>query len=143
MDRLEKREGHLLNWYDTSTLEPLEPRYVSTVDSGNLAAYLWTLREACDDLARAPLGSRASLEAARAAVGLALDEARRRAAGPAAAPAAGPAERELAALEQRLAALEDDRRARRLPHAGAPARSALRGAAGHRAMRAPRTGRAR
>jgi cyclic beta-1,2-glucan synthetase len=107
MDRLEKREGHLLNWYDTSTLEPLEPRYVSTVDSGNLAAYLWTLREACDDLAEAPLGSCATLEAARAAVGLALDEAHRRAKGPAAGAAAGPAERELAALEQRLAALED------------------------------------
>jgi len=122
MDRLEKREGHLLNWYDTSTLEPLEPRYVSTVDSGNLAAYLWTLREACDDLALAPLSSRATLEAARAAVGLALDEARRRAAGPAAAPAAGPAERELSALEQRLAALEDAAPAGGPPH---PERLAL------------------
>ncbi len=35
-----KFEGHLLNWYDTTTLEPLLPRYVSTVDSGNLIASL-------------------------------------------------------------------------------------------------------
>ena len=34
---LERSNGHLLNWYDISTLEPLEPRYVSTVDSGNLS----------------------------------------------------------------------------------------------------------
>ncbi|MFA5910915.1 MAG: protein ndvB, partial [Vicinamibacterales bacterium] len=37
LDRLEHHEGHLLNWYDTRTLEPLLPKYVSTVDSGNLA----------------------------------------------------------------------------------------------------------
>ncbi len=40
---LERFEGHLLNWYNTRTLEPLVPRYVSTVDSGNLLASLWTL----------------------------------------------------------------------------------------------------
>src|SRR5204863_4112115 len=44
VERLEKKEGHVLNWYDTTTLVPLPPRYVSTVDSGNLAAYLWRLR---------------------------------------------------------------------------------------------------
>ncbi len=38
MDRLERVRGHFLNWYDTTTLEPLHPRYISTVDSGNLAA---------------------------------------------------------------------------------------------------------
>ncbi|MDA3914208.1 glycoside hydrolase family 94 protein, partial [Oleiagrimonas sp.] len=36
--------GHFFNWYDTQTLQPLEPRYVSTVDSGNLAGHLITLR---------------------------------------------------------------------------------------------------
>ena len=45
IERLERHEGHILNWYDTTTLTPLEPRYVSTVDSGNLAAHLWTLRQ--------------------------------------------------------------------------------------------------
>ena len=37
-----KASGHLLNWYDTRTLEPLPPRFVSSVDSGNLLASLWT-----------------------------------------------------------------------------------------------------
>ena len=35
--------GHLYNWYETRTLEPIEPLIVSTVDSGNLAASLFTL----------------------------------------------------------------------------------------------------
>ncbi|MEO5989473.1 MAG: glucoamylase family protein [Candidatus Eisenbacteria bacterium] len=42
-EALERHEGHLLNWYDTTTLAPLAPRYVSTVDSGNLAGALMTL----------------------------------------------------------------------------------------------------
>jgi len=40
---LERHGGHLLNWYETRTLAPLPPRYVSTVDSGNLAAALMSL----------------------------------------------------------------------------------------------------
>ncbi len=47
---LERYHGHLLNWYDTRTLQPLAPRYVSTVDSGNLAACLLTLKQACLEL---------------------------------------------------------------------------------------------
>lgn len=38
IDRMERWNGHIYNWYDTITLQPLEPRYVSSVDSGNLAA---------------------------------------------------------------------------------------------------------
>jgi cyclic beta-1,2-glucan synthetase len=45
--RLERYRGHLYNWYDTKRLEPLEPRYVSTVDSGNLAGHLIALEHAC------------------------------------------------------------------------------------------------
>ncbi len=45
--RLERYRGHFLNWYDTQSLSPLEPRYVSTVDSGNLAVCLITLKECC------------------------------------------------------------------------------------------------
>lgn len=41
---LERHQGHYYNWYDTVTLAPLAPRYVSTVDSGNFAAHLLTLR---------------------------------------------------------------------------------------------------
>ncbi len=44
MQDLERHRGHFYNWYDTQTLQPLLPRYVSTVDSGNLAAHLLTLR---------------------------------------------------------------------------------------------------
>jgi cyclic beta-1,2-glucan synthetase len=47
MGRLARYRGHFYNWYDTVSLEPLEPRYISTVDSGNLAAHLMTLRQAC------------------------------------------------------------------------------------------------
>jgi cyclic beta-1,2-glucan synthetase len=43
VERLDKYEGHLFNWYDTKTLAPLSPAYVSTVDSGNLAGALVTL----------------------------------------------------------------------------------------------------
>lgn len=46
LEHLPKVRGHLLNWYDIETLAPLEPRFVSTVDSGNLAACLWTLKQA-------------------------------------------------------------------------------------------------
>ncbi len=47
VDRLERFDGHFLNWYDTRSLAPLLPRYVSTVDSGNLAGHLLALRQAC------------------------------------------------------------------------------------------------
>ena len=47
LDSLERHRGHLLNWYDTRTLAPLPPRYVSTVDSGNLAGCLIALSQAC------------------------------------------------------------------------------------------------
>ncbi len=40
VERLPRWKGHLYNWYDTKTLAPLDPAYVSTVDSGNLAAAL-------------------------------------------------------------------------------------------------------
>lgn len=45
LDQLERYRGHLFNWYDTRTLLPLHPRYVSTVDSGNFAGHLLTLRQ--------------------------------------------------------------------------------------------------
>jgi cyclic beta-1,2-glucan synthetase len=44
--QLPKHRGHLLNWYDIASLEPLAPLFVSTVDSGNLAVSLWTLKQA-------------------------------------------------------------------------------------------------
>lgn len=55
MDKLEHYRGHLLNWYDSQTLTALPPRYVSTVDSGNLAACLITLKQGCLDMSNASL----------------------------------------------------------------------------------------
>ena len=51
---LERYEGHFLNWYDTVTLAPLHPRYVSTVDSGNLAGALIALSHGLRAVADAP-----------------------------------------------------------------------------------------
>lgn len=46
MEKLERYRGHFYNWYNTKTMEPLAPRYISTVDSGNLVGYLWLVSEA-------------------------------------------------------------------------------------------------
>ncbi len=51
IERLDRWEGHLLNWYDTRTLAPLLPAYVSTVDSGNLAGALVTLSVGLHEIA--------------------------------------------------------------------------------------------
>ncbi|HSL25409.1 MAG TPA: glucoamylase family protein, partial [Acidimicrobiia bacterium] len=50
LNSLERFQGHFLNWYDTLTLEPLAPRYVSTVDSGNLAGHLLAVSAGCSQL---------------------------------------------------------------------------------------------
>jgi cyclic beta-1,2-glucan glucanotransferase len=55
MTTLARVHGHFLNWYDTRTLQPLEPQYVSTVDSGNLAGHLIALAQACRELMQRPL----------------------------------------------------------------------------------------
>ncbi len=55
MDRLERFRGHFFNWYDTTDLRPLEPRYISSVDSGNLAGHLIALANACSDMAAGPI----------------------------------------------------------------------------------------
>ncbi|MFP1839459.1 GH36-type glycosyl hydrolase domain-containing protein [Lonsdalea quercina] len=44
LDKMAHFRGHLYNWYSTDTLTPLAPRYISSVDSGNLAGHLLTLR---------------------------------------------------------------------------------------------------
>ncbi|MGZ3769298.1 MAG: GH36-type glycosyl hydrolase domain-containing protein [Bdellovibrio sp.] len=53
--KMEHFEGHLYNWYDTKTLEPLYPRYISLVDSGNYAAYLLAIKQSCFDILKEPL----------------------------------------------------------------------------------------
>ncbi|HYT88303.1 MAG TPA: glucoamylase family protein, partial [Gemmataceae bacterium] len=54
-DRLERFRGHFLNWYDTLTLRPLPPAYVSTVDSGNQMGCLLTLQQGLLEKLRAPV----------------------------------------------------------------------------------------
>ena len=58
LENMPRYRGHLYNWYDTHTLKPLPPLFVSTVDSGNLVASLWTLEQGCLELVERPaLGS--------------------------------------------------------------------------------------
>ena len=59
-ERLDKWRGHLYNWYDTRTLKPLSPAYVSTVDSGNLAASLTALAAGLREYGCHELAGRAS-----------------------------------------------------------------------------------
>ena len=67
---MELVRGHFYNWYDTRSLRPLEPRYVSSVDSGNLAGHLLALANGCRDIARkSSLGER-SLAGVRDAIQL-------------------------------------------------------------------------
>ena len=60
LSKMERFRGHFYNWYDTQTLQPLFPRYISTVDSGNLAGLLLTLRPGLNELADEPVISRAT-----------------------------------------------------------------------------------
>src|SRR5271165_5525159 len=55
MGRLQRVRGHFFNWYDTRDLRPLRPRYISTVDSGNLAGHLIALANACREWSDSPL----------------------------------------------------------------------------------------
>jgi len=50
MSALERFRGHFFNWYDTRELRPLDPRYISSVDSGNLAGHLIALAQACREI---------------------------------------------------------------------------------------------
>jgi len=59
MERMEKWNGHLYNWYDTRSLKPLRPVYVSAVDSGNLSGCLLVLREGLYEMGQIELAQRA------------------------------------------------------------------------------------
>jgi len=57
MGRLQRYRGHFLNWYDTETLAPLDPEYVSTVDSGNLMGNLLVVKRAMAEIAKGDNGA--------------------------------------------------------------------------------------
>ncbi|EWY41660.1 glycosyl transferase [Skermanella stibiiresistens SB22] len=66
MGKLRRFRGHLFNWYETRDLRVLEPAYVSSVDSGNLAGHLIALANTCKEWALAPADGVASWATARA-----------------------------------------------------------------------------
>jgi hypothetical protein len=65
MAGMPRHRGHFFNWYQTHTRRPLAPQYVSSVDSGNLAASLATLRQGCLLLLTQPILEQGTLEGLR------------------------------------------------------------------------------
>ena len=57
LGQLELYRGHFFNWYDTRRLVPLDPKYVSTVDSGNFAANLLVLGNGCREIIQEPFAA--------------------------------------------------------------------------------------
>lgn len=57
VDRMPKLNGQLYNWYDTRTLEAVTPRFISSVDNGNLVCCLWTLKQGCLGAVNEPIFS--------------------------------------------------------------------------------------
>lgn len=78
LETLPRYRGHFYNWYDTETLVPLLPRYVSTVDSGNLVGHLLTLRQGLLALVDAPAVSMAVFDGLADILGLLASPARTR-----------------------------------------------------------------
>jgi len=70
MKVLRRFRGHFFNWYDTHDLRPLDPVYVSTVDSGNLAGHLIAVAQACREFIHRPLVGPQVLEGIRDALEL-------------------------------------------------------------------------
>ena len=73
MQRMQRFRGHFYNWYDTQTLAPLRPHYISTVDSGNLAGQLLTLRAGLLALADEPVLARGWREGVHDTFGVLLE----------------------------------------------------------------------
>jgi cyclic beta-1,2-glucan synthetase len=65
LDELPRYRGHFFNWYETSSRRPLMPQYVSSVDSGNLAASLAALRQGCLLLLQQPILEQSMLDGLR------------------------------------------------------------------------------
>ena len=76
LERLERYRGHFYNWYDTGRAVPLEPKYVSTVDSGNLAGHLLTLSRACREQLEEPVVGGQALAGIADAVAIAREAVR-------------------------------------------------------------------
>ena len=70
MNRLELFRGHFYNWYETRDLRPLDPKYVSSVDSGNLAGHLIAFANACREIIDRPIADPICLSGIEDAVAL-------------------------------------------------------------------------
>jgi len=66
LERMRRFHGHFFNWYDLNELRVLEPAYVSTVDSGNLAGHLIALKQACFEMMKDPSGTELDAKRLRA-----------------------------------------------------------------------------
>lgn len=75
MEKLRRYRGHFYNWYDTRTLAPLRPQYVSTVDSGNLAGCLLTLQAGLAEVKEQPVFSPAAIRGLFDTLGLLAEQA--------------------------------------------------------------------
>jgi hypothetical protein len=123
IDRMPKHNGQMYNWYDTRTLEPASPRFISAVDNGNLICCLWTAKQGCLEAVGAPIfraelwrGLEDHLELLEELVGQttslfpAVQELRNKVAALRTAPEAWPEalagfEREAVSLEKKLSQL--------------------------------------
>ena len=76
ISKMERYRGHLLNWYDTRTLTPLAPKYVSTVDSGNLAGQLFVLGSGLRELTESRILPRRICNGLADTLGVPLEEIR-------------------------------------------------------------------
>jgi cyclic beta-1,2-glucan synthetase len=83
MNALERYRGHFYNWYHTRELRPLEPRYISAVDSGNLAGHLIALQSSCREMINGPTtcvewlqGIDDALQLTRESLGLLVEDRR-------------------------------------------------------------------
>jgi cyclic beta-1,2-glucan synthetase len=77
MSGLQRFRGHFYNWYDTGDLRPLDPRYVSSVDSGNLAGHLIAVANACQEWIGRPLAASRLFAGIEDALGLAREAIRK------------------------------------------------------------------
>ena len=76
LKRMEQHRGHFYNWYDTRSLQPLQPRYISMVDSGNLAGHLLVLRMGLLEISEVSIRPANMLSGLRDCLGVLLDVSR-------------------------------------------------------------------
>ncbi len=109
MDKLARVRGHFLNWYDTTDLRPLDPQYISSVDSGNLAGHLVALASACREWRSSALSPVARLRGVQDALKLAHESAESMQGALRAPPVAWrQLESAIAQLSARIAAMSEE-----------------------------------